>query len=227
MLRFVAAFCAAALAGGLRSAHPQNAPGSLVGVVSDTGGRPIQSAQVIVVETGQSALTNVDGRYSFSPVQAGLYTVRARRLGYVQDVRPSVRVASGVSTRVDFRLRLPAGGDIDVVIVPAVVNAVCSTDTAAAERYRVDLERIYREQGVRAEVTWSRSADVCRAAVLSMTGDSDGIATDTPYVYTLKGVSGIRYAILTDSAVRRKHGEWAGACFFDDRWRMKGVCLAI
>jgi len=225
MPRFVPAFSALVLGLGL-PAQAQNAPGSLAGVVSDTAGQPVQSAQVIVVGTNLSALTRADGSYSFSALPSGLYTVRARRIGFVQVVRDTVQVVSGVTTRVDFRLRQPTG-DIDFVIVPAGFKPVCSTDTAAAERYGVDLERIYREQLTKAEVTWSQSTDLCRTAVLMMTGDSTRVANDTPFVYTLKGVSGISYAILTNSAVRKRTSEWAGVCFFDSQWKRKGVCLAI
>jgi len=227
MLRFVAAFTAVVLCLGLLPARAQNPPGSLAGVVSDTTGQPIPSVEVMVVGTNLSALTRADGSYSFSALPVGLYAVRVRRLGFVQAVRDTVRVVSGVTTHVDFQLRQPTGGDIDFVIVSASFNPVCSTDTAAAERYRVDLERLYREQSVQAEVTWSRSADVCRSAVLTMTGDSTRAASDTPFVYTLQGVSGIKYAILTNSAVRRRKSEWAGVCFFDSQWKRKGLCLAV
>jgi hypothetical protein len=226
MRRFVAAFSALVLGLGLPT-QAQNAPGSLAGLVSDTAGQPVQHAEVMVVGTNLIARTSADGSYSFSALPAGLYTVQARRVGFVQAVRDTVQVMSGVSTRVDFRLRQPTGGDIDVIIVPAGFNPVCSTDTAAAEGYRVHLERIYREQYTKAEVTWSRSADLCRTAVLMMTGDSTRVANDTPFVYTLKGVSGISYAILTNSAVRKRTSEWAGVCFFDSQWKRKGVCLAM
>src|SRR5260370_31103747 len=123
MRPFVPAFSALVLGLGL-PAQAQNAPGSLAGLVSDTGGRPVQYADVMVVGTNLIARTSADGSYSFSALPAGLYTVRARRLGFVQAVRDTVHVMSGGSTRVDFRLRQPTSGDIDVVIVPAGCNPV-------------------------------------------------------------------------------------------------------
>lgn len=226
MLRFVAGLSAAVIGFAVLPAQAQRAPGSVVGVVMDTAGHPLHYAEVIVRGTNLVARTGGDGSYAFPAVAEGLYTLRARLIGFLQAEVDTVRVKSGDTTRVDFRLRQPTG-DIDFVIVPARFNPVCSADSAVAEGYRAHLERIYREQSLKAEITWSRSAELCRAAVLTMIGDSAKVVTDTPFVYTVKGVSGVSYAILTNGAVRRRRSEWAGVCFFDRQWRMKGVCLAV
>ena len=53
----------------------------LVGVVSDTEGRPVSGAEV-TLDGRRAALTGMDGRFTFSRVRRGRHEVRARRAGF-------------------------------------------------------------------------------------------------------------------------------------------------
>lgn len=109
------------LAAGLpAAARAQGAPPAVIGVVTDTLGRPIQHARVVVVGVNDTVVTAADGRYSFPNLPAGRYTMRAMFLGYLREQRDSVRVVAGTSTRVDFRLR-QSNCDLDCnpIILPA------------------------------------------------------------------------------------------------------------
>jgi hypothetical protein len=72
----------------------------LSGVVRTTDKRPIAAAQVEVLGTGLSALTNDSGSFSLDELPAGTQAVVTRKVGYYPDERPvtlrpdSVRIVS-------------------------------------------------------------------------------------------------------------------------------------
>ncbi|HUQ46697.1 MAG TPA: TonB-dependent receptor [Gemmatimonadaceae bacterium] len=64
--------------------------GSISGIVTDAASRPVPGAIVSVTELRLQAVTGPDGRFGFSSVPAGHYTLVARRLGYASAVRSSI-----------------------------------------------------------------------------------------------------------------------------------------
>ena len=84
----------------------------LSGSVTDTAGRPLVNALVILVGTSHKVLTSREGRYEFSSIPDGVYTVRAHYLGFQRSERDSVRIVQGTTSRADFRLR-PQLCDLD------------------------------------------------------------------------------------------------------------------
>lgn len=80
------------------------ARGYLVGqVVDKASGRALPATNVLVVGTTLRTVTDLDGRFRL-PVPAGVYSVRAFRLGNVAAQQDGVRITSGVSTSVTFAL---------------------------------------------------------------------------------------------------------------------------
>ncbi|MBI3792805.1 MAG: SusC/RagA family TonB-linked outer membrane protein [Gemmatimonadetes bacterium] len=78
-------------------------------------GSPIVGARVLVSGTTAAALTGDDGRYSIT-VNAGTYTLRANRIGFMADsARGVVVTANGTTTR-DFDLT-PAATQVAGVVV--------------------------------------------------------------------------------------------------------------
>lgn len=73
---------------GVDSLAAGGAPGSLIGHVLDENGNSIAGAQVTIVGSAIASLTNVDGRFAFSPFPmpfvspTGLIRLRAIRIGY-------------------------------------------------------------------------------------------------------------------------------------------------
>lgn len=80
------------------------ARGYLVGqVVDKASARPLPATNILVVGTTLRTQTDLDGRFRL-PVPAGVYAVRAFRLGNVAQEQAGVRITSGVSTSVTFAL---------------------------------------------------------------------------------------------------------------------------
>ncbi len=75
---------------------------TLSGRVADPDGHAVAGAAVVVVELHRVALTQTDGRFHFTDVPAGSYTVTVRRLGFAPLARP---VAVSGSTRLDLTLK--------------------------------------------------------------------------------------------------------------------------
>ena len=110
VLRSLVLTCAAALLPALLAAQ-----GSIAGTVSDSSGAPLGSARVSAA--GVSATTADNGRYSLR-VPAGVYDVRAQRIGHRAATVSRVVVNEGQEARVDFTL---AGFAIE--LAPQVVSA--------------------------------------------------------------------------------------------------------
>ena len=99
----------------------QQQPVSLVGRVSDEAGNPLSDVRVRLVEAGRVSLTDGGGRYRFSALAAGAYTVSFARVGRAPESR---------------RVVLDGDDTLDVVMREARVQlaAVQVTATAAATR---------------------------------------------------------------------------------------------
>ncbi len=72
-----------------QQASPATA-GSISGIVTDAASQPVQGAIVSLAELRLQSITGEDGRFSFTSVPGGLFTLVARRLGYATSVRPGV-----------------------------------------------------------------------------------------------------------------------------------------
>lgn len=104
----------------------QEAPGTVQGVVRDAGdGQPIAGAEIELLGTGRSAVTDEQGRYVLAAVPGGERRLRARRFGFTPlDVDLSVP-ASGVVS-VDFHLEGSA------FLLPPVAATVAAAPPAPA-----------------------------------------------------------------------------------------------
>ena len=83
----------------------QTGRGAIVGVVRDSGGSGISSADVRVEGTNLRVITEPDGSFRLERVPSGLGTLQVRRLGF----------APGTST---FRLEASGESRVDVSLVP-------------------------------------------------------------------------------------------------------------
>ena len=95
------------------------ATGVITGHVRDEQGTPIANAQVSVVSTTRSALTNGRGEYRLVGVPAGAYRLRAAFIGYRAVVHEGITVRSGDSTVVDFTLAASTAVLEDIVVAAA------------------------------------------------------------------------------------------------------------
>ncbi len=81
--------------------------GELEGYVYDDGRAPLEGATVKILETGQTAVSAVDGFYNFPMVSAGLYTLTCSADGFITATEPDVEVIENSTTAVDFHLSQP------------------------------------------------------------------------------------------------------------------------
>lgn len=108
MTRFVRllAVVAVALVGVVAPISAQST-GTISGRVTGEGS-PMNSAQVIVVNASSGAqfgaLSNPQGRYTVSGLQAGTYLVQTQVIGYTSQIRDEVVVGAGQTVTLDFDL---------------------------------------------------------------------------------------------------------------------------
>jgi hypothetical protein len=107
----------------------QDAPGTVQGFVRDAGsGEPIAGANVILVGSGRSAVTDADGRYVITGVVGGESRIGARRLGF-SPLEVDLSIPPSGVVAVDFHLRVeafqlaPLGATV-VALEPAQVGKV-------------------------------------------------------------------------------------------------------
>ena len=82
--------------------------GSILGLVTDSTGGVVAGARVSILNEGtglkQQAETNSDGRYTFSPVRLGTYSVEVEFAGFQKSRRSNVTVNIQRQSVVDFAL---------------------------------------------------------------------------------------------------------------------------
>ena len=98
------ALAAVALGFGATSLLAQ-ATGKIEGRVRDQAGEPIANAQVVIVGTAFSALTNPEGYYFINNVPAGTVSMRAAFIGYRAVRAEGIRVLGGQTITQDFALQ--------------------------------------------------------------------------------------------------------------------------
>jgi Carboxypeptidase regulatory-like domain/TonB-dependent Receptor Plug Domain/Outer membrane protein beta-barrel family len=107
------------------------ARGYIVGQVIDrASGRPMQAVNIVVVGSSLRSQTDLDGRYRI-PAPAGVYSVRALRLGSSSAQQDGVTVTTGVSVTVNFALSA-AVVQLQAVAVTAAPEKASSEDALLA-----------------------------------------------------------------------------------------------
>ncbi len=101
----------------------------VAGVVTDTAGIPIDSADVSIASLKRRTITGADGAFRFSDVKPGRYSVSARRIGFAPQVRTVVVGPDGGMTR--FSL-VPTAHVLSPVVASAVLGGLSGVvgDTA-------------------------------------------------------------------------------------------------
>lgn len=78
--------------------------GKLTGVVSDTTGKPIANANIVVAGTDFGAASALDGDFVILNIPPGRYSVSASCVGYVSVIQQQVMIYADLTTRLDFEL---------------------------------------------------------------------------------------------------------------------------
>lgn len=121
-----------------RAAIAPPAVGTIVGRVTDAKtGEELEGAEVMLEGTQWRAFTARDGQYRLSDVEAGNYTLVARRIGYGRQVR-AVSMAANQDLTVDIALQ-PTPTQLQEIVttgtlVPTEVRALPTPVTVISER---------------------------------------------------------------------------------------------
>jgi hypothetical protein len=88
-LLFSAALLATSSAGAQRAtmAPPPAGPKTLVGIVSDTAGNPVDSVEVFITAVKRRTMSGPNGAFRFDDLKSETYDVSTRRLGYLPQLR--------------------------------------------------------------------------------------------------------------------------------------------
>ena len=146
----------------------------VAGFVTDTGGRPLDGADVEIDGTEHRMRTRADGRFLFLDVPPGRYLLRVRKLGYGQ-VRRSLEMAKQLERTVAIQLTpLPYNLSPMEIIARSGLSAA---DTVAQIEYSIRRRMAGSQSDV---LTREDLAEMGRVPLdLSINQKSKGIAAKT------------------------------------------------
>ena len=97
------------------------AQGSIAVTVTEAGSRPVSQAQIAIIGSTTSGLTNADGKVTLKGIAAGTVTVRVLRIGFSEQ-KKTVTVENGGTANVAFVLT-----NVAVSLNPVVTTATGET----------------------------------------------------------------------------------------------------
>lgn len=140
--------------------------GTITGRVVDSAThQPLGGVALSIEGTKRGTVTAGDGSFRLSDVPAGTQSVRARRLGYIPQVR-TVVVGSGVASTIEFAL-VASASFLDQVVVTGyqsqrkadITGAISTVDVADLESRRVaDVAQVLQGQVAGVQITSSTGA---------------------------------------------------------------------
>ena len=167
--------------------------GSITGQVTGEGGRPLQGAQVMIVDTQNGAITDAAGRYTIREVAPGRYTVRASLLGFAA-ATADVVVATGAIANAHLALEPQAVALEGIVAVGYgtqsrrdLTGAVASIEADEVHAGPVgSVEQVLRGRASGVQVTQSNGAP--GAGVSVRIRGSNSISANSEPLYVIDGV---------------------------------------
>ena len=91
--------------------------GVVTGVATDTQGKPIPFASVLIMETRQGTVTDDQGKFKISDIKPGTYQIQFSAIGFVAN-QQQVTVLANQTTQVQFEVK-PNVKELQVVTVTA------------------------------------------------------------------------------------------------------------
>ncbi len=168
--------------------------GSIRGTVADREWKgPLAEVQVSVVETGQRAVSDVLGVFTFTAVRPGKYTLVFAKDGYVREVRADLVVAAGKVTDLEVTL----AGDITELEPRVVTDVVKMGAEGDATSLDTRLESPALVDSVGAEVMSKAGASDAAAALRLVAGASlqngkTAVIRGLPDRYVSSQINGVR-----------------------------------
>lgn len=124
--------------------HAPTGTGRISGHVRDAAGQPLAGAQVVVVGTRLTAVTDRAGAYAIASVPEGAYSVQAKYIGYAPLELHGVRVKTDSTTTADFALQ-PSSVSLQAVVVAGMAKADRAYSLGAATARNEAAYRARRE----------------------------------------------------------------------------------
>ncbi len=198
LLRIVS-LCALSISTALSSrvASAQVETGRFVGRITDVQDASIAAASVKVTNTGtnivQTAITDSNGSFVITPVQAGAYVLSVTAPGFETSTTSTIEVQVGQIVREDLKLRI---GSSATTVQVYTTQPLLSTDSATigqviTNRQLTDLPLNGRGFFRLAELTPG-------AALLPPTGNSLAIRPEVVNGNTISGIRGSAISFLLD-----------------------------
>src|SRR4051794_36974434 len=114
------------------SAYAQFESASVLGYAKDTSGAAIPNGAVTLTNTAtgiaQKATTDTEGRYEFSSIPIGTYTVVAEAQGFEKSQTPPFKLTTGARQRVDFSMK---PGSVSETVTVSSLPTVLETETSS------------------------------------------------------------------------------------------------
>lgn len=129
----------------LGSTIPNPARGAVQGQLFDSTTRvPLEGVDVQIVGTDFSALTDARGRFSFSNIPAGRYTVTYRRDGYAPITVEDVEVSAGKTAELDYAMspRQPSEAENVVQLEAVRVTPERMTEQMRGFQVRLNADQV-------------------------------------------------------------------------------------
>ncbi|MBL8749819.1 MAG: TonB-dependent receptor [Planctomycetes bacterium] len=168
--------------------------GSIRGTVADREWKgPLAEVQVSVVETGQRAVSDVLGVFTFAALRPGKYTLVFAKDGYVREVRADLVVAAGKVTDLEVTL----AGDITELEPRVVTDVVKMGAEGDATSLDTRLESPALVDSIGSEVMSKAGASDAAAALRLVAGASlqngkTAVIRGLPDRYVSSQINGVR-----------------------------------
>ncbi len=99
-------------------------PGKVTGLVFDLNGNRLPNVKVTLGNAKEVAYTNALGRYTFFPVEPGLYDVSFEKANYITQLIENVEVEPAGTTELNVNMALVPAPDCPTLVYPAVDQTV-------------------------------------------------------------------------------------------------------
>ncbi len=137
--------------GGILANIQKSNSGQIAGRIVDEKQQPLIGVNVVLVGTHQGAASDGNGNYRIEKVRVGEYTLKFMAIGYRTEIRQSIQVRAGETTRVDLSL----------VIEPLTMQSIVVTpgNFSISQRQTAKQQLIQKE---RIEALPASLNDICR-----------------------------------------------------------------
>ncbi|GGC23675.1 SusC/RagA family TonB-linked outer membrane protein [Parapedobacter defluvii] len=117
--------------------YPMQAPGRIIGRVTDEKGQPLAGASIRIIELNRSITTDEDGNFSVS-VPPGNYRLEVSYISYLTQQKAGVSVVEGGSTSANFTLQEDVGELNEVVVTALGIEKAKRSLSYATEQVKME-----------------------------------------------------------------------------------------